>query len=202
MRHGKADKKLNRSYSFRKATLRDIARSVILHQSVKTTTAKAKESKKLIDKLISLGKRGDLHSRRKAIKKLHDRYLVGVLFNKIAPRFSTINGGYTRILPWLNRKGDNATLAILELTIKQVEERVKKVTPEEKPKAISKEKAELKEVKKEEPIEKKGIPPVKEKPKKKEIQPVREKHPPKEKQPPKKFFKGLRNLFKRERDSL
>jgi large subunit ribosomal protein L17 len=206
MRHRKKDKKLNRSYSLRKATLRDIAKSVILHQSVKTTLVKAKEARRLVDRLITLGKRGDIYSRRMAYRELCDHRSVTVLFNDISPRFSKINGGYTRILPWVNRRGDNAQLVILELTLKKQEDKPKRLKSEEKgsvkqrPESIQKESTEIKK----EAVQKKPIketPKEKIKPEKDIGQPKKEEPKKIEKPPQKKFFKGLRDLFKKERDS-
>jgi len=226
VRHKKADKKLNRSYSARKALLRDIARSVILHQSIKTTQAKAKEARRLVDRLISFGKKSDLNSRRKAFKELCDHHIVGILFNDIAPRFSKMNGGYTRILPWLNRRGDNAKMVILELGVKKEkkkvkkmpssEEKIKNIAPEEKVKEKTKKKTtQKKEVttKKKDIVEQKAPSVLKEKVSIKEEKPVDKKISPtietpikdkqkeKEKERPKKFFDGLRRFLKKERDS-
>ena len=202
MRHRKADKKLNRSYSLRKALLRDITRSVILYQSIKTTEAKAKEARKSVDRLISLGKKGDLYSRRKAFKELCSHRIVGVLFNEIAPRFLKINGGYTKVLSWTNRRGDNAKMAILELTMKEKKEKTKKVSSseEEVKKVVTQEKESVKQ--KSQPLPKEKTSIKKEKPQDEKISPP-SKEKPKEKKPAKKFFNGLRErLFKRERDSL
>lgn len=120
MRHGIAGNKLGRNSSWRKATVRDIAKATLLREKIFTTKAKAKESRKLVDKLITLGKKGTLAHRRQAFAVLCDHKLVSELFNKIAPRFQMRQGGYTRIIPLaLNRRGDNAQMVVLELTEKK-----------------------------------------------------------------------------------
>jgi len=118
MRHGKAGKRLGRNSSWRKATVRDIAKATLIRQRICTTLTKAKEARKLVDRLITLGKKGTLAHRRRAFAVLCDHRLVSDLFRKTAPRFSTRQGGYTRIIPVSNRRGDNAALAYLELTEK------------------------------------------------------------------------------------
>jgi large subunit ribosomal protein L17 len=201
MRHRKANKRLNRNRSLRKATLRDIAQSVILRQSIKTTKAKAKEARKLVERLITLGKRGDLSSRRLAYSELCDHSLVSLLFKEIAPRFKDRNGGYTRIINWFNRKGDNAQTVILELTEIKKKEKVKKPkSKEEKSKEEKPEKAAKKITTAEKALPHKEEPKEKIEPKPKEH--PKEKQPIKETKPPKKFIGGLRSFFKKERDSL
>jgi large subunit ribosomal protein L17 len=196
MRHRKTNKRLNRNRSLRKATLRDLAKSVLLYQSIQTTKVKAKEARRLVEYLISLGKRQDLSSRRLAYAELGDHNLVSLLFNDIAPRFKNRKGGYTRVINWINRKGDNAQKVILELTeIKRIEEE-KKVKAER-----------IKKVEQEPSTrERTEVPPRKEQIKE-EIKPKvppleREKRQIKETKPSKKFIRGLRKFFKKERDSL
>jgi len=194
MRHGNARSRLSRNRSLRKATLRDIAKALILHQSIKTTKAKAKEARRLVDRLISLGKRQDLSARRLAFVELCDHNLVSLLFNEIAPRFKDRNGGYTRIINWVNRRGDNAKNVVLELTQIKVEEKVKQAKPkEEKPEKIEKVIS---------PKEKPAPPKAEEKLEVKTKEPAKEKQKVKEVKPPKKFMGGLRKFFKKERDSL
>jgi len=118
MRHGKSGNRLSRNQSLRKATLRDMAKAVFLQERICTTRAKAKEARKLIDKLITLGKKDTLASRRRAFAILCDHTLVSQLFKITAPRFKARTGGYTRIIPYIQRGGDNAALAFLELTEK------------------------------------------------------------------------------------
>lgn len=115
MRHRKKGRKLSRTPSHRKATLRNLAASLFLHERIETTTAKAKELRPFAERLITLARRGDLHSRRLAARKIHDRNVLGKLFDDIAPRFSARPGGYTRILKVGNRKGDAADMSLIEL---------------------------------------------------------------------------------------
>ncbi|MCK5260141.1 MAG: 50S ribosomal protein L17 [Candidatus Omnitrophica bacterium] len=119
MRHGIAGNKLSRNSSARKATVRDIAKATLIQQRICTTQAKAKEARKLVDKLITLGKKGTLADKRRAFAILCDHKLVSNLFTKTSPRFKDRVGGYTRIIPLGNRRGDNARLAFLELTEKE-----------------------------------------------------------------------------------
>lgn len=118
MRHAKAGNRLSRNQSLRKATLRDMAKAVFLRERICTTRAKAKEARKLIEKLITLGKKDTLASRRRAFAILCDHAEVSQLFTNVAPRFKSRTGGYTRIIPYMQRSGDNAQLAFLELTEK------------------------------------------------------------------------------------
>jgi large subunit ribosomal protein L17 len=119
MRHGVAGNRLSRNSSLRKATVRDLARATIIRQRICTTEAKAKEARKLVDKLITLGKRGTLADKRRAFAILADHGLVSDLFARTSPRFKDRVGGYTRIIKLGNRRGDNASLAYLELTEKE-----------------------------------------------------------------------------------
>jgi len=119
MRHGIAGNKLGRNSSLRKATIRDVAKATLIQQRICTTEAKAKEARKMVDKLITLGKKGTLADKRRAFAILCDHKLVSVLFSKTSPRFKDRQGGYTRIIPLGNRRGDNAKLAFLELTEKE-----------------------------------------------------------------------------------
>jgi len=119
MRHKIAGNTLSRNSSLRKATVRDIAKATIISQRICTTHAKAKEARKLVDKLITLGKNGALADKRRAFAILCDHKLVSTLFSKTSPRFKNRVGGYTRIIPLGNRRGDNARLAFLELTEKE-----------------------------------------------------------------------------------
>lgn len=115
MRHRKKGRKLSRTPSHRKATLRNMAASLFLHERIETTTAKAKELRPYAERLITLARRGDVHSRRLAGRKIHDRNVLGKLFDDIAPRFAERPGGYTRILKLGNRKGDAADMSLIEL---------------------------------------------------------------------------------------
>lgn len=119
MRHAIAGNKLGRNSSWRKATVRDIAKATLKRQRICTTKAKAKEARKLVDRLITLGKKGTLAHKRRAFVTLCEHRLVSELFNKIVPRFKERSGGYTRIIPLSYRRGDNAQLVYLELTEKE-----------------------------------------------------------------------------------
>ncbi len=119
MRHKIAGNKLGRHSGWRAATVRDVAKATLINQRICTTKAKAKEARKLVDRLITLGKKGALAHRRRAFAILCDHTLVSELFEKTAPRFRERNGGYTRIIPLATlRRGDAAQLAYLELTEK------------------------------------------------------------------------------------
>ncbi len=110
---------MGRYSSWRKATVRDVAKAVLIRQRICTTMAKAKEARKLVDRLITMGKKGTLAHRRRAFAILCDHRLVSDLFKKTAPRFTKRNGGYTRLIPVSNRRGDNARMTFLELTEKE-----------------------------------------------------------------------------------
>ncbi|WEX07134.1 50S ribosomal protein L17 [Chelativorans sp. AA-79] len=114
MRHGKAGRKLNRTSSHRKAMFANMAASLIEHEQIVTTLPKAKELRPIVEKLVTLGKRGDLHARRQAIAAIRSEALVRRLFDTLAPRYASRNGGYTRIMKAGFRHGDNAALAVIE----------------------------------------------------------------------------------------
>ena len=115
MRHLKEGRKLNRTSSHRKALLRNMVTSLLEFEKIETTDAKAKELRRVADKMVTWGKRGDLHARRQALGVINDKKVVQKLFNDIAPRFKERGGGYTRIVKSGRRKGDNAPLSIIEL---------------------------------------------------------------------------------------
>ncbi|WP_421983445.1 50S ribosomal protein L17 [Roseibium sp.] len=115
MRHGKSGRKLNRTSSHRKAMFANMAASLIKHEQIVTTLPKAKEMKPIIDKLITLGKRGDLHARRQAISQIRDTAMVAKLFETLGERYKDRNGGYSRVLKAGFRYGDNAPMAVIEL---------------------------------------------------------------------------------------
>ena len=119
MKHRYAGNRLGRNSSWRKATVRDLARATLISQRICTTKAKAKEARKLVEKLITMGKKGTLAHRRQAFSILCDHQLVSDLFTHTAPRFRNRNGGYTRLIPLAYRRGDNAELVYLELTEKE-----------------------------------------------------------------------------------
>ena len=114
------NRKLGRTSDIRKSMLRSLATEVIMYGKLETTETRAKEVRSVVEELITLGKRGDLHARRQAV--LHNvvdaetgKTAVQKLFDDVAPKYSDVNGGYTRILKTYNRKGDNAPMAIIAL---------------------------------------------------------------------------------------
>ena len=115
MRHRNGLRKLNRTSSHRQAMLRNMANSLLRHEVIKTTVPKAKELRKVVEPLITLGKKPSLANRRLAFDRLRDRDIVVKIFDELGPRFSTRNGGYLRILKYGFRKGDNAPMALVEL---------------------------------------------------------------------------------------
>ena len=119
MRHACTGRQFGRNSGHRKALLRTLVRSLLAHEKIETTVAKAKEIRSLADKMITLGKRGDLHARRQALSFLQDEAVVTGLFGDIAPRFAARNGGYTRIVPTRQRMGDAAPMAVIELVERQ-----------------------------------------------------------------------------------
>lgn len=123
MRHGKSGRKLNRTSSHRKAMFANMAASLIKHEQIVTTLPKAKEMKPIIDKLITLGKRGDLHARRQAISQIRDAAMVAKLFDTLGERYKDRSGGYSRVLKAGFRYGDNAPMAVIELVDRDPEAR-------------------------------------------------------------------------------
>jgi large subunit ribosomal protein L17 len=116
MRHRKNRHKLSRDTAHRKALLRNLCREVIEHERIRTSQAKAKAAKPEIEKLITLGKRGDLHARRQALSALgQDKFLVHKLFEEVAPRYAERPGGYTRIVKLGPRRSDSTEMVLLEL---------------------------------------------------------------------------------------
>src|SRR5690554_912385 len=115
MRHRKGLRKLNRTSAHRLAMFRNMAVSLITHEGIKTTLPKAKELRRVVEPLITLGKEPTLANRRLAFARLRDRDAVTKLFNEIAPRYQERNGGYTRVLKMGFRQGDNAPMAYMEL---------------------------------------------------------------------------------------
>ena len=115
MRHRKAGFKLGRNTSHRRAMLRNLVTSILLEDRVHTTITKAKAARPTVEKMITLGKRGDLHARRQALAFLQTREAVSRLFDTVAPRYGERNGGYLRIVRTTFRKGDGAEQAYIEL---------------------------------------------------------------------------------------
>ena len=114
MRHGFRLRKLNRTASHRKAMFANMAASLIKHEQIVTTLPKAKELRPIVEKLVTLGKRGTLHARRQAISQIQDKTQVSKLFDTIASRYAERNGGYIRIMKAGFRHGDNAPMAVIE----------------------------------------------------------------------------------------
>ena len=120
MRHRNSNRKLNRTHEHRKAMFANMVCSLIEHEQIQTTLPKAKELKKIVDKYITLGKKGSLHSRRQAISRLKQNSAVIKLFETLAPRYKERNGGYTRVLKAGFRYGDAAPLAVIEFVDRDV----------------------------------------------------------------------------------
>lgn len=154
MRHGKRRTRFSRRHSYRIATLKSLAISVIKHEIIKTTRVKAKEARRVVERLIETAKTDSVAARRKAYSVLGDRTLVSKLFKEVAPLFGKRRGGYTRIIPFNFRKGDGADMVFLELTEKK---------PEEKPKLPKKTKAPEKaeKPKPQKPAQPKAAPEIK-----------------------------------------
>lgn len=129
MRHGKFRRKLNRTASHRKALFANMSAALIKHEQIVTTLPKAKELQRVMDKLITLGKRGDLNSRRIAISRIRDEAMGKKLFDVLAGRYAERKGGYTRVLKAGYRYGDNAPMAVIELVDRDVTARGKDSGP-------------------------------------------------------------------------
>lgn len=160
MRHGKKGRKLKRTHSHRKATLSALSVSLIQHKKIQTTEAKAKETRRVVERLITRAKRAvlnegegkpkNVHARRQVFSFLRDREAVKTLFNEIAPKVATRPGGYTRVVKLGQRYGDGAPLALIELVdynAANVEKATAKVAAKARKKASEKEKREAKEQK-------------------------------------------------------
>ncbi|MBE0502725.1 MAG: 50S ribosomal protein L17 [Desulfuromonadales bacterium] len=115
MRHNKSGKRLGRNTPHRAAMLRNMVTSLIEHEKITTTDARAKELRKVVDRMITLGKRGDLHARRQVLSVIRDQKVVAKLFDQIGPRYKDRPGGYTRIVKIGSRLGDNAPQSIIAL---------------------------------------------------------------------------------------
>jgi large subunit ribosomal protein L17 len=114
MRHGNAHRKLNRKHEHRRAMFANMAVALIKHEQIVTTLPKAKDLRPIVEKLVTLGKRGDLHARRQAIAQIRDIPMVKKLFDVLGPRYQSRNGGYTRVLKAGFRYGDSAPVAVIE----------------------------------------------------------------------------------------
>lgn len=196
MRHKQKTQNLSRFSSYYKATIKSLARAVLINQRIVTTKLKAKISRRLVEKLITLGKRIDsLAARRRAFSILNDHALVKKLFTEIAPVFAGKNGGYTRIIPYTRRRGDNAEMVVLELSLKK--EPKAPVHPEKGEKKAAKETAD-------ERVKKASEDSIRAS-KGREVHAVpseKPKHKKSSKKPSAKEEGGLRKFFKQERDSL
>ena len=126
MRHRVKQRKLNRPSSHRTSLLANLAASLITHEQIETTLPKAKELKPFVDKLITMGKKGDLASRRQAMSRMRDAEAVKKLFDVIAPRYKSRKGGYSRVMKFGFRFGDSADKAIIELVDRDVAAKGKK----------------------------------------------------------------------------
>jgi len=115
MRHNKSGRRLGRKPDHRQHMMHNMVTSFFENEKITTTVTRAKELRKLVDKMITLGKRGDLHARRQALRVIRDQKVVAKVFEMIAPRYAERPGGYTRIIRLENRQGDNAPMAIIEL---------------------------------------------------------------------------------------
>jgi len=129
MRHGKAHRKLSRTASHRRAMFANMAASLIKHEQIVTTLPKAKELRPVVEKLVTLAKRGDLHARRQAISKVRDVEQVGKLFTTLGPRYADRKGGYIRVLKAGYRYGDDAPLAVIEFVDRDPAEKGKDSGP-------------------------------------------------------------------------
>ncbi len=121
MRHGNANRKLSRTSSHRKAMFANMSAALIKHEQITTTLPKAKELRPIVEKLITLGKRGDLHSRRQAISQVRDETQVKKLFDILGPRYKERQGGYIRIMKAGYRYGDSAPVAVIEFVDRDVD---------------------------------------------------------------------------------
>ena len=120
MYHGRAKRRFNRTSEHRQAMFANMAQALIKHEQIMTTLPKAKDLRPIIEKLVTLGKRGDLHARRQAIAEMRDVAMVKKLFEVIGPRYKDRNGGYTRVLKAGFRYGDSAPVAVIEFVDRDV----------------------------------------------------------------------------------
>ena len=121
MRHGSAHRKFNRTAEHRRAMFANMCAALIKHEQITTTLPKAKDLRPIVEKLVTLGKRGDLHARRQAVAEIRDVPMVKKLFEVLGPRYKERNGGYTRVLKAGFRYGDNAPVAVIEFVDRDVD---------------------------------------------------------------------------------
>jgi large subunit ribosomal protein L17 len=136
MRHGFAHRRFNRTSEHRKAMFANMAVALIKHEQIVTTLPKAKDLRPVVEKLVTLGKRGDLHARRQAISQIKDAVIVKKLFDVIGPRYKERNGGYTRVLKAGFRFGDNAPMAVIEFVDRDVDAKGLDSGPTQKAEAV------------------------------------------------------------------
>jgi large subunit ribosomal protein L17 len=129
MYHGHAKRRFNRTAEHRQAMFANLAQALIKHEQITTTLPKAKDLRPVVEKLVTLGKRGDLHARRIAISRLRDADLVKKLIDVIGPRYKERHGGYTRIMKAGFRPGDNAAMAVIEFVDRDIEAKGKDSGP-------------------------------------------------------------------------
>ena len=129
MRHGYRGRRFNRTAEHRQAMFANIAQALIKHEQITTTLPKAKDLRPVVEKLVTLGKKGDLHARRLAISRLRDPELVKKLIDVLGPRYKARNGGYTRIMKAGFRQGDNAAMAVIEFVDRDVDAKGKDSGP-------------------------------------------------------------------------
>ena len=136
MRHGKAHRKLGRTSAHRTAMFANLSASLIKHEQIVTTLPKAKDLRPVVEKLITLGRRGDLHARRLAMSQIRDDAMVKKLFEVLGPRYKTRPGGYCRVLKAGFRYGDNAPMAVIEFVDRDVEARGQDSGPTQKDEVV------------------------------------------------------------------
>src|SRR5690349_21246293 len=129
MRHANRGRKLNRTHEHRTAMFANLAAALIKHEQITTTLPKAKDLRPIVEKLVTLAKRGDLHARRQAIAEIRDVAMVKKLFAVLGPRYKERNGGYTRVLKAGFRYGDSAPVAVIEFVDRDVDARGKDSGP-------------------------------------------------------------------------
>src|SRR5215471_21037631 len=137
MYHGRAKRRFNRTHEHRKAMFANLAQALIKHEQIVTTLPKAKDLRPVVEKLVTLAKRGDLHARRQALAELRDPPMVKKLFEVLGPRYASRNGGYTRVLKAGFRYGDSAPVGVIELVDRDVDARGKDSGPPPEKKAES-----------------------------------------------------------------
>jgi large subunit ribosomal protein L17 len=137
MRHAKTHRKFNRRSDHRRAMLANLAAALIKHEQIITTLPKAKDLRPVVEKLVTLGKRGGLHARRQAVSRMRDIAMVKKLFEVIGPRYKERNGGYTRVLKAGYRYGDSAPVAVIEFVDRDVEAKGKDSGPPPTPAAAA-----------------------------------------------------------------